>query len=64
MKDTPTTNNRGHVRAEQGRGACLACGAPPSSAGDCPARTSSRSGRPERRTLDINTAAGRPDSWG
>ena len=58
------TNNRGHVRAEQGRGACLACGAPPSSSGDCPARTSSRFRSPERRTLDINHAAGRPDSWG
>jgi hypothetical protein len=58
------SSNRDHVRAEQGRGPCLACGAPPSSSGDCPARHSSRAGRPERRGLDINTAAGRPDSWG
>jgi hypothetical protein len=58
-----------HIRAEQGRGACLVCGSPPDSSTECSGRYRPPSpGGPRDQCdgygMDINTAAGRPDAWG
>jgi hypothetical protein len=62
------TGQRQHIRAEGGRGPCVACGAARGAQGDCVARwVRERVGGPREATrgyagrLEFNLSAGRPD---
>jgi hypothetical protein len=67
-KDNRTTFR--HIRAEQGRGACLVCASPLDSSTECSGRyRSPEPGGPRDKSdgiaLDSNPwTGGRPDGWG